>query len=348
MTTFVTTKPLLVGGEQIQNSVYDISSPYTTVNSQSCTGCSAGLSTTPTYDPTMSSTYVNIGGTETTLDLNTNIAGKQTVTGSWGSDDWSEAGYINPVNALQFFLIDSAPLVNVPGYSNVGVTGGAQQTFGLAPLPEGEQNQKSYLYMLKDANLIASMSTTVTLNVDAPTDIKFGGFVGDMHNRLGATASPTFDNVATADGGWVMNLSVTNYGTSIISSVAAKAKVYTNFQFISMPTAVWDAFIKAMPIDTDYWVPNNWDDATENGFVWQTTNATACAAAQNGEDMTLIIGGYNFTIPAMGGYVIDRINSATGLFPGKCTIMLTNDFYGSSDGYALGDTFFYAFQGLFE
>ena len=63
--------------------------------------------------------------------------------------------------------------------------------------------------------------------------------------------------------------------------------------------------------------------------------------------MILIMGGYNFTIPANGGYVINRIHQATGLFPGQCTIMLTNDFYGSGS-YALGDAFFYAFQGLFE
>lgn len=202
--------------------------------------------------------------------------------------------------------------------------------------------------MLKTNNLIASMSTTVTLNVDAPTDIKFGGLVSDMHNRLGATESPTFDNMASADGGWIMELTVTNYGTDIIShSDGVNAKVYTNFQFISMPTQVWSDFIDKMPINTDKWVANNWDDSTQSGFVWQTTDATECAAAQTSEDMILILNNYNFTIPASGGYVIDRLNSATGLFPGQCTIMLTNDFYGGTDVYALGDAFFYAFQGLF-
>jgi len=74
----------------------------------------------------------------------------------------------------------------------------------------------------------------------------------------------------------------------------------------------------------------------------------------SGEDLILILGpdasgtSYNFTIPANGGYVIDRLNFNTGLFPGQCTIMLTNNFYGSDTGYALGDAFFYAFQGLFD
>ena len=82
------------------------------------------------------------------------------------------------------------------------------------------------------------MSTTVTLNIDAPTDIRFGGYVAQMHNYYGATASPTFDNVQTADGGWVMDLTVTNYGTTIVSAPenGAHAKIYTNFQFISFPT----------------------------------------------------------------------------------------------------------------
>ena len=80
--------------------------------------------------------------------MNTNIAGSQTVSGSWASDDWSEKGYLNPVNGLQFFLVEEAPTVDVPNYTGVGVTGGSQQTFGLAPLPAGEANERSYLYML--------------------------------------------------------------------------------------------------------------------------------------------------------------------------------------------------------
>ena len=91
-----------------------------------------------------------------------------------------------------------------------------------------------------------------------------------MHNYYGATASPTFDNVQTADGGWVMDLTVTNYGTTIVSAPenGAHAKIYTNFQFISFPTDVWNSYLDMMPINTDYWTANNWDASTQTGFVW--------------------------------------------------------------------------------
>lgn len=166
------------------------------------------------------------------------------------------------------------------------------------------------------------------------SQVQFGFDLQSMHHTYnGDLVSFSALGTNTIEQGWNLNITALTYGDQYMNITPAKAQLLSNYAYISVPPDVYNMLLAMLP---DSFV------LTNPGNYWATNNATDCMNAQNSfEDLTFVMNGYNFTIPASAyivnfqeGYSFTHFYNAN-----QCVFMLESTIILDQNYFGLGDAF---------